>query len=128
MEDNFSKATRAIDIINRELESSRQKLRDLQPIKHGSVQLELHNCGKDCKGCPHPRWKVWKWSKRSVNKPVWVSHLIKHPAKRLKKTGDFEAVYGDSLNVIRYATSLIKIRKELLEEHRKLGSVLRPLK
>jgi len=126
-ESNFYLADRAIEVINERLEEYSKRLKELQPKKSGSVQLELHNCS-GCKGCPHVRWKVWGWKKRGKDKPVWVAMDIKNPAKRLKKSGEFSEVYEESKQVINEAMYLIKARKDLLEYHRRLGAVMRRFK
>ena len=126
--DNFKLASDVIDIINNRLNNYSNRLRELQPIKEGSIQLELHNCGKGCRGCPHAKWKKWGGRKRGGTKPLWLAFKIEHPERSLKKKGEFEEVYEESLEVIQEAKYLIKMKKDLMVEHRKIGSMMRRIR
>ncbi len=42
-----------------------------QPRKPGAITLHLYGCGKDCLGCPHPKWLVWH-SVEKGEEPVFL--------------------------------------------------------
>lgn len=127
-EDNFQLASRAIDVINEKLKEYQKQLKKLQPKKHGSVQLELHNCGKKCRGCPHAVWKKWKGKKGREEKPLWLAHKVNNPEQSLRKTGEFEEVYEDSIELIRKIKYLLEVKADLLQHHKKIGALLRRIK
>ncbi|OCX72826.1 hypothetical protein A6M27_15190 [Acidithiobacillus thiooxidans] len=109
--------------IDQLLEKLRLELRETQPKKDGVILLELANCGKHCSGCPHPRWKQWRWHASYTYKP-WRAHPIKEPLRKLKKTGPFEATYFETYHRIRFVQSLVKERQSLIRKVASLGKSL----
>lgn len=70
-----------------------------QPKAHGTVALELHQCGRDCLGCPHPRWVQYTWPQtpqqvaaakeaRDAENADVPAHAKNTTPLRFKQTGD----------------------------------------
>lgn len=109
--------------IDQLLEKLRLELRETQPKKDGVILLELANCGKHCSGCPHPRWKQWRWHTGYTHKP-WRAHPVKEPLRRLKRAGPFAATYFETYHRVRFIQALIKERQGLLRKVASLGKSL----
>lgn len=111
---------RRLQEIDQELEALRKALREEQPKRDGVVLMELANCGKHCAGCPHIRWKQWRWHPRNRFRQ-WQAHPITQPLRHLKKTGHFQATYAGTFRKIRRAQELQKERQRMIRKLTALG-------
>lgn len=111
---------RRLQAIHQELEALRVALREEQPKRTGVVLMELANCGKHCAGCPHVRWKQWRWHPRNRFRQ-WQAHPITQPLRRLKKTGHFQATYAGTFRKIRRIQELQKERQRMIQKLTALG-------
>jgi hypothetical protein len=104
-----------LQAIQEELEALRKALREEQPKRSGVVLLELANCGKHCAGCPHIRWKQWRWHPRNRLRQ-WQAHPIKNPLRRLKRTGHFQATYAGTYRKIQRVQELQRERQRMIQK------------
>lgn len=100
----------------------REQIRLAQPRTHGAVLLELVGCGKDCLGCPHPRWVKWvnrnKQSAKSA--PTWFATRIQRPGTSARA----KTIPQEARDLIADAQDVIRKRASLLDAVRRLGQVL----
>ncbi len=100
--------------INLRLETLRQLLRSEQPKKDGVVLLELANCGKKCTGCPHIRWKQWRWHPKQTRHP-WQAHPVPFPLRKLRRSGVFAGSYPKTYRLITEVQDLAKKKEKLVK-------------
>ncbi|MHB1666172.1 MAG: hypothetical protein ACYCUK_01940 [Thiomonas sp.] len=107
------------------LRELRQLLREDQPKKDGVVLLELADCGKKCLGCPHVRWKQWRWHPRNKRHP-WQAHPVPFPLRKLRRTGIFAASFPLASSRIRQVLELSAERERLVRRLHDLRRTLGP--
>ena len=100
-----------------------EELKRLQPKTDGSVTLLVRQCGKNCHGCPHPAWRVWRKRYRGDHY-LWLAHRINHPLKSLTRTGRVAENYRQVREYVEEALRLQKRRAELLKELRRVYRLL----
>lgn len=84
------------------------ELQEIQPKRDGTVLLRLNECSKNCGGCPHPKWELWKGHFRENQKPLWVAHQKKRPLACLRVNDKNEAYIDDVYGLISEAQEVIK--------------------
>ena len=99
------------------------ELKRLQPKTEGSVTLLFRPCGKACRGCPHPSWRVWRKRYRGDHY-LWLAHRIDHPLKSLVRAGRFAENYSQVRALAEEAVRIQKRRAELLKELRRVQRLL----
>ena len=99
------------------------ELKRLQPKTEGSVTLLFRPCGKACRGCPHPSWRVWRKRYRGDHY-LWLAHRIDHPLKSLVRAGRFAENYPQVRALTEEAIRIQKRRAELLKELRRVQRLL----
>lgn len=99
------------------------ELKRLQPKTEGSVTLLFRPCGKACRGCPHPSWRVWRKRYRGDHY-LWLAHRIDHPLKSLVRAGRFAENYPQVRALAEEAVRIQKRRAELLKELRRVQRLL----
>ncbi len=99
------------------------ELKRLQPKTEGSVTLLFRPCGKACRGCPHPSWRVWRKRYRGDHY-LWLAHRIDHPLKSLARAGRFAENYPQVRALVEEALRIQKRRAELLKELRRVQRLL----
>ena len=99
------------------------ELKRLQPKTEGSVTLLFRPCGKACRGCPHPSWRVWRKRYRGDHY-LWLAHRIDHPLKSLARAGRFAETYPQVRALVEEALRIQKRRAELLKELRRVQRLL----
>lgn len=92
-------AAHRLDWLTQELISISQLLLQNQKKGHGTVAMELHQCGRDCLGCPHPRWVQYVWphthqqvaaakAARATENEALPDHVKNRTPLRFSQTGD----------------------------------------
>ena len=99
------------------------EMKRLQPKTDGSVTVLFIRCGKDCRGCPHPYWRVWRKHFRG-DTYLWLAHRISNPLKVLRRTGRFAESYPRVRPVVEEMLRVQKRRAELLAEIRRVSRLL----
>ena len=100
-----------------------EELKRRQPKTAGAITLLFRPCGKACRGCPHPAWRVWRKRYRGDHY-LWLAHRIDQPLKSLSKTGRFAENYPQVRAYVEEALRLQKRRVELLKELRRVQRLL----
>ena len=100
-----------------------EELKRLQPKTDGSITLLFRQCGKACRGCPHPAWRVWRKRYRGDHY-LWLAHRIDHPLKSLSKTGRFGENYPQVRAYVEEALRVQTRRAELLKGLRRVRRLL----
>ncbi len=64
-------------------------IRQAQSPKDGSVQLFFTQCGKNCTGCPHTNWGIWRRHWRGA-----APFHTRHAVKQIKRTARYKGRIG----------------------------------
>ncbi|MBE0468253.1 MAG: hypothetical protein IBX55_01925 [Methyloprofundus sp.] len=106
-----------IDAINQRLLEIEQTLKEIQPKRTGTITLYLSDCGKDCLGCPHATWELWRTRKMPKGSPFspFFSVTVTNPLRRLKRTGDFEESFEQTRSIMQEALKLLEEKAGLVE-------------
>lgn len=102
-----------IDEINVRLKELKELIKTNQPRRPGAITLHLYDCGKDCLGCPHPRWLEWYSNKKLEDSP-FLSYKVNNPLRRLKRTGEFEENAEKVKGYVQEVINLTKERSEII--------------
>lgn len=105
-------ALHRISEINDRLEDLTDLIKKSQPKKPGAITLHLYGCGKDCLGCPHPKWLVWYSSKKG-DSAAFLSYKTKNPLRKLKRSGEFAETVDETKKHIQEVMSLLNERSEI---------------
>mgnify|MGYP001626213097 CR=1 FL=1 len=102
------------------LESLAEQIKRTQDKRSGDLTLSFYYCGKNCIGCPHPRWELWS---RKVNRKTQEWFLASQLSKAPRKTGAYRK---PSLRpLIDEAMNLINERKSLISSCSRFNSAIR---
>ncbi len=115
-------AAQRLHQINLELADLDRAIREYQPKAHGAIVMQRGNCNTNgetgCLGCPHVRWMQWADPHKTTEgrrRTAWVGHVIKHPLRKLRKTGDFADSHEITSALIREAQSLLAEKTRLVK-------------
>lgn len=103
--------------INTRLKVISDELKAFQPKSPGAITLHHYDCGKNCSGCPHPRWKQWYLNTNNITRK-FLSATIKSPLKRVKTSGKFSENSNKVKQLIKEAETLIKEKKIIIKSIR----------
>lgn len=101
---------------NKRLAELHDEIRASQPVANGSVCLELYKCGVGCRGCPHPRWMLYRWTEGTPakpGKPIGINLDAKGEEPILKLARGTKN-YQKTAQLIREAKSILSERSALL--------------
>lgn len=106
-----------INEINYRVEELAEEIKSSQKEYVGAVTLNLYDCGKDCLGCPHPKWRFWFARKvhPKSTETILLSTQVKYPLKRLLKKGPHAENYEATRLLVKEAVDLFKERTEILQ-------------
>lgn len=117
-----------LDRINTRLYEIVEELRIYQPVENGRVTLDLYKCSSEgCIGCPHPRWRTWRYMVTKTGETRFVSKVIDDPWRRVKSSGPFKENAFYIRKIIAEARDLLKIKEEFRKSFSALGSTLKKI-
>lgn len=122
VEITFNTALARLHTLNMRLLALHDEIRASQPKTTGSICLEVYPCGPGCRGCPHPRWVQYKWTRPKDGSPgvmfgINLDAKKKEPISLLARKSD---QYAKTSALIREAKNIIKERATLLAAVRAL--------
>ena len=102
--------------LNTRLAELHDAIKKEQPVRSGSVCLELYACGPGCTGCPHPRWVKYNWTspadgKKGFLQSVNLDAQQRDPVLTLSRSDEH---YQATAVLIREAKSILQERSKLL--------------
>lgn len=108
--------------INERLVGAVELIRLNQPKRNGAVLLYLHDCGKGCDFCPHPKWELWVGG--TLEKHRWHKVQIDSPLRYTRRKNFPQA----AKECIREACELIRYRSLLATRIKTLKQSAAPIR